>query len=310
MKSRKRKFAPDGCEHIYKNTKDGGLLFYTLSDYLVYFTMLCVEAGRMGVPLLAVTLMRDHVHEMLSVENRQLMASFEQTLNSWYAQEFNRSVGRKGQLFNHPYGSAPKREGKHIRTCFAYLANNPVERKLCRRAIEYRWNFLAYAIDPWPFSKPVVVRDASVHLRRAMQMVKARHKMQDILNYKTLERLFKPLRPDEIQQLTDYIISTYNIIDYPAAISWFGSFEKMVAAIDANTGSEYDLRETFVGKSDTVYGQIASRIMDMYPLKSIKAVLAWPPERKLALLESLFRETGIPYPQIAKFLRIKVKKSK
>ena len=31
MKSRKRRFAYVGTEHIYKNTKDGGLLFYTLS---------------------------------------------------------------------------------------------------------------------------------------------------------------------------------------------------------------------------------------------------------------------------------------
>ena len=68
MKSRRRRFAPEGTEHIYKITKDGGLLFYTLSDYLVYFTITCVVAERMDITLAALTLMRDHVHEELEVK--------------------------------------------------------------------------------------------------------------------------------------------------------------------------------------------------------------------------------------------------
>ncbi len=48
MKSRKRKFAPEGTQHIYKRTENGGLLFYTLSDYLVFFTITCVAAEKNG----------------------------------------------------------------------------------------------------------------------------------------------------------------------------------------------------------------------------------------------------------------------
>ena len=77
MKSRKRRFAYVGTEHIYKNTKDGGLLFYTLSDYLVYFTITCVAAEKKGITLAALTLMRDHVHEELEVHHPQVMAEYE-----------------------------------------------------------------------------------------------------------------------------------------------------------------------------------------------------------------------------------------
>ena len=230
MKSRKRRFAYEGTEHIFKNTKDGGLLFYTLSDYLVFFTITCVAAEKKGVTLAALTLMRDHVHEELEVHHPLVMAEYEQLVNAWYAQEFNRSCGREGQLFNHPYGSAPKRTESRIRDSFAYLGNNPVERKLCRKAIDYRWNFLAYAHNPHPFSKPLVIREASAPLKRAVNLVKPFHKQRNILNYRVLERLFRTLDKEEVQQLADFIISTYNVIDYDAAVSWYGSFDKMIAA--------------------------------------------------------------------------------
>ena len=306
MKSRRRRFAPEGTEHIYKMTKDGGLLFYTLSDYLVYFTITCVVAERMDMTLAALTLMRDHVHEELEVRRVKVMSDYEQTVNAWFAQEFNRSCGRRGPLFRHRYGSAPKRKESRIRDSFAYLGNNPVERKLCRKAIDYRWNFLAYARSPHPFSQPLVIRDASPRLVRAVKEVKTLHGQRNILNYRILGRLFRTLDKDEVQQLTDFIISTYNVIDYGAAASWYGSFDKMVAAFDVNTGSEYDMRETFVGKDDRVYGQLAKAVMDRWKLNSIKEVIVWPESRKLEALDLLVRETGVLYVQIAKFLHLRV----
>ena len=153
MKSRRRRFAYEGTEHIYKNTKDGGLLFYTLSDYLVFFTITCVTAEKMDITLAALTLMRDHVHEELEVSHPKIMADYERIVNAWYAQEFNHSCGRTGQLFTHPYGNAPKRTESKIRDSFAYLGNNPVERKLTTRAEEYRWTFLAYSLSKHPFSQ-------------------------------------------------------------------------------------------------------------------------------------------------------------
>lgn len=307
MKSRRRRFAPEGTEHIYKITKDGGLLFYTLSDYLVYFTITCVTAERMDMTLAALTLMRDHIHEEIEVRQSKVMSDYEQTVNAWYAQEFNRSCKRKGQLFRHRFGSAPKRKESRIRDSFAYLGNNPVERKLCRKAIEYRWNFLAYARSTHPFSKPLLIREASPRLVRAVKEVQSLHKQRKIVNYKILERLFHSLEQDEIQQLTDYIISTYNVIDYEAAASWYGSFDKMLAAFDVNTGSEYEIRETFVGKDDRVYGQLATATLRHWKLKSIKDIITWPDEKKLEALDLLARETGILYVQIAKFLHFKVK---
>ena len=66
------------------------------------------------------------------------------------------------------------------------------------------------------------------------------------------------------------------------------------------------MRETFVGKDDRVYGQLAKAVMDRWKLNSIKEVIVWPESRKLEALDLLVRETGVLYVQIAKFLHLRV----
>ena len=59
------------------------------------------------------------------------------------------------------------------------------------------------------------------------------------LTYIILERLFRDLENREKNQLTDYIISKYNCIDYDRLISFYGSYDKMCLAFASNQGSEY-----------------------------------------------------------------------
>ena len=70
------------------------------------------------------------------------------------------------------------------------------------------------------------------------------------LNYAQLDRLFKPLTRQEGLQLTDFIITTYNCIDYEAAIRFFDTGEDMITSMHATTGSEYDINEVFTLPTD------------------------------------------------------------
>ena len=47
----------------------------------------------------------------------------------------------------------------------------------------------------------------------------------------------------ERKQLIDFIVVQYNFLDYSAITKHFGSFERALIAMDANTGSEYDIIE-------------------------------------------------------------------
>ena len=168
---RRRRFLEDEVHHIYQRTINRFNIFYDLEDYLVYYTIFSVAARQYGVIVLGLCLMFDHIHMLIKTDVRVRMSEFVRQVTCMFVREQNNDVGRKGSLFQARFGSAPKRGLKLLRTAINYLFNNPVEKKLCTRAEEFRWNFLAYAVSSHPFSDPLIIRQASRSLKRAIKEV-------------------------------------------------------------------------------------------------------------------------------------------
>ena len=119
--------------------------------------------------------------------------------------------------------------------------------------------------------------------------------------------MFGQLEDNEKNQLTDFIISTYNFIDYKAAIRRFGSYDKMITAMHSTTGSEYDIAESFVGKSDKYYANMISIVKRETGVKDIHEILGWDDDKKWELYLMLRSKTMATGKQIAKFLRMPLK---
>lgn len=301
----KRTIIKDALTHCYQRSADKGVIFYTISDHLLYFTILCVIAPRYGVRILKVVEMPDHLHHGAIEERRGALSALLRDVNSVFAREFNRGTGHRGPVLEHSFGSAAKTDGKKCRTLLVYLDNNPVERHLVKKAEEYQWNFLAYAISDHPFSDKIVLRKASMPLRRALSYVKAQHKSGHYLTIPALKRLFGSLPDDrERDQLTDYIVVTYSVIDYQAAMAFFGSYEEELIAAHATSGSEYDLKEHFVGRTDLVFNQMSAILRGRGLVKDIHEVFTLSEERKWELYQMLQRETDARPQQIAAFLHL------
>lgn len=306
-KRRKRPFQKDIVNHCYQRTADGGLIFYSYSDYLVWFTTICTVARRHKVTLLSMCPMPDHVHLTVVAVSRNELSDFMREYSSQFSQEHNRVCHRKGQLFARPYGSAPKYGAKHARTHLIYVGNNPVERQLASRAEDYRWTFLAYAVSDHPFSPKLVIRKARWPMKQAVSEVRNQYQAGKPLSYAQLQRLFKPLTPEERQQLTDFIIATYNVLDYQTAISFFHSYEDMLNAMHSSTGSEYDLNEVFIGKSDAHYAKMVATVMREVHPDDIHDILAYPPEKKREVWDIIRKYSYAMSEQIAKFLHLPYK---
>ena len=264
-------------------------------------------APQYDVVILAVACMPDHLHESIKAQSRYVLWRFMQQLLSMFAKEHNVTCHRKGALFKSPFGSAPKTSDKKIRTNLAYVANNPVERHLAKNAEEYRWTFLAYANSSHPFSKPISKKRASRELKEALALVDLYHSENKHLKYSVLQTMFAGLNKEESEQLTDYIISKYSVIDFHAAISYYGSYEKMLTALHSNTGSEYDIKETFNGKRDDVYSKMCSLLMGTGRFKDIHDVLGLKADEKLKLFNYLLGKTEASPKQIANYLQVEIK---
>ena len=287
--------------HCYQNTLDGVLIFYTLSDYLVCFTFICAYARRYSIRIISVCFMPDHIHLCVVAPSLRRLSAFIRDYSKTYAHMHNVRFQEKGQLFNPPFGSAPKIGAKKARTLLAYIANNPVERQLTQQAEDYRWNFLAY-------SEELVVRRASTAMKKARAEIKAMADALKPLSYNFLQRIVKTLDDRETRQLVDFIVTTYSVIEHDYAIRFFDTQEKMVLAFHSNTGSEYDLNEVFVGKTDVWYDTLTKILLKKLAVKDIHDIFRLSEDQRFNLLRMLMRETDCPPVQICKYLHLRVKR--
>lgn len=304
MRTKKRKFFDGEPQHIYQRTIGGFNIFYDPEDFLVFYTVFSSSAGKFNVNVLQLCLMYDHIHVLLEAGNRKEMSDFVCHYTSVFVKESNRASGRKGPLFEKAYGSASKRGDKKLRTTIAYIFNNPVEKGLCRRAEEYRWNFLAYAASPNPFSGGGGRGGPSRQLRKLMKEVELCCENGWYLKYRQIGRMFGMLDEAEKELLADHIVTTYSQFDYQKVIASFGTYGSMLVAVDSFTGSEYDVKETYYPHSDTVYAELAEYVRTAEGCECARAVTVLPMEKKLTLWQNLRRNTYATDLQIKKFLHI------
>ena len=116
MGGRDRKFFSYAVNHIYQNTKDGINIFYSVEDYLVYFTIFSNSMAKYGITVYGLCLMYDHIHALLSVREQSSLYKSVGETTSRFVKEYNIEYSRKGPLFNSPFGSAVKIGEKKVRT--------------------------------------------------------------------------------------------------------------------------------------------------------------------------------------------------
>ena len=215
--SRRRKYNPRGFAHIYQRGYQMSVLFYYM---------------------------------LLQADSHETVSCFMREQETTYSREFNMDICSKGHVFKPVYGLSNKIGDKKKRDASAYLYNNSVEKGLSFRAEDYRWIFLAYALSDHPFSNKLVFRKASTNMKKVLAEVKYLYDSGRYVTYTFLKRWFAMLNHDEINQLADHIIVNYKVVDYKEAIRLYGSYEKIVVAINSNTGCEHDIHEDYSDTSD------------------------------------------------------------
>ena len=301
---RKRKFYSGATNHIYQKSIDGNNLFYGDEDFISFFTIMSICAKNCDIQILLVCIMYNHFHALIRSANIYDLSKFMDRFTSWYVMDYNSSIGRQGKLLKKNFGSAPKWNDKSIRSAINYVGNNPVEKHLCAAAEEYRWNFLAYYQCNSPFSAPLIRKNASKKLRRALAEVDSMHNFDKPIKCLQAKRLLSKLTKEEANQLIDYIITLYSVIDYNELILYYGSYEKMLEAMRSNTGSEHEIQEEWYPESDKSFQKMTDYTITKWPDKIARHVSMLDESQKIHLFYELQQHTSASNRQICKFLHI------
>ena len=297
-------FKQGAVQHLYQNTIDGFLIFYSVRDCLVFFTIFATAARRYDIKVIGLCLMVDHIHVLVEARSKRDLDRFVCLYTSWFVKQYNSWYGLDGPLFRGPYGIASKVTDKKIREAIAYLYNNPVERQLCKRAEQAHWNFLANARQPFPFSQPFRLDKVRAPMRRAVEEVKISRREERPLNYAQLKRITKGLSQLEQQQLTDFIIAAYNCLDYEDLFYRYESYDQLITALHSTGGSEYAIKEDFVGRSDLIYSSMSGFLLETHALGDIDELLRLPDDDRRRLQTPLNIRTGASRRQIEKYLHL------
>ena len=297
----KQRIYRDGVpQHVYVRGKGGGIIFYSLEDCVFYITLYFCLARKHGIVTGAFSLMPNHSHSQQLARDRESFSAFNKEMHSKYARGYNKQHDREGQLFDTPFGSVPKSIGKTVKSNISYICNNGAEGGLSDGILDYRWNLVAYCKEKNPYSEKTLIRSSSRRLRRALQLVRYCRKSLKPLDYKTQELIYKGLDRKEKLQVLDYIMSEYIVLDTEVMTKCFGSVEKALVAMEANCGSEYDLKEDWDDYS--VYRKMEQCLVRKGEnLRTVNFEKADRTELKCTR-ELLKRKTGASNRQLDKFL--------
>ncbi len=284
-------------------------LFYNIEDCLVFYTIFSVCARCAEIQISELCLMHNHVHFLGKTETVLTLSDFVDHYTSWFVHEYNTFVGRKGKLFKKNFGSAPKWEEKKLRSAIIYIGNNPVEKHFCKKAIQYRWNFLAYSNCTNPFSEKLDKKRASRKLNRVLKEVDAMVKLNLPLKYTQIIRMTRDLTDRELEQFIDYTICAYSPFDYEELSSHFKSFESMLDAMNTTTGDDFDIKEPRDSFSIDTFNQMIRYMQKSMKRHDIRKVTTLPMEKKMEIYHELRSHTSASLNQICNFLHIKTQSS-
>lgn len=288
--------------HIYQRSVKGYNLFYDLEDFIVFYTIVSVVSRNYNITILEMCMMIDHVHLLIMSDSLEEMSAFVRDYTSLFVLESNHEIGRKGPLFHKSFGSAPKKGSKKIRSAIVYIGNNPVEKKLCARAEQYRWNFLAYLENDFPFSAPVPGKFRSRSLQRAVKEVDRMAASDRHISYARLRRLMDGQSGNDKDFLIDYIISRYYPFNKDVLLSYYDGTDEMLHAMSSTTGSDYDIKEVYHAGSDSVYRDMINVVKHDLHIVPVRGVIVLPAEQKAVIAGELQKKTNASKIQLAKFL--------
>ena len=304
---KKRKVISGAPLHIYFRARGGCVLFYRVTDRLCFCSVLAVLSKRYKVTVIAASLMFTHVHLMVRASDLAQLRLFMSMLIRVFSRLLREDRLLDGPRFQTPFGSAAKALPKDQRSCLIYILNNPVEKNLCKKAVEDRWTFLAFWDCSNPFSERLVKRNASKYLRRALEFINGEARAGRYLHPKALRRFFDPLSRMEQEQLADYLIEAYRFIDYGEMLSLFNSKQDLLLATQASAGKEFDVGEDFEPGSDIAYCEMIRVATKRHLLDNWKLLHLNPAEQ--AYWGRVFRNTTSATEwQIMKFLGIETPK--
>ena len=140
MPRRARLVLPKVPLHIIQRGNNRQACFFDDDDYLIYLDWLLEYSRKTGCTIHAYALMTNHVHLLLTPNEKDSVGSLMKRLGQRYVQYINRTYRRSGTLWEGRFRSCIAQEDNYLLYCQQYIELNPVRAEMVEHPADYRWS--------------------------------------------------------------------------------------------------------------------------------------------------------------------------
>lgn len=140
MPRQPRYFIPNLPQHVVARGVDKQAVFFDEQDYTLYRQALRVAAENCGCQVHAYVLMTNHVHLLVTPEEKRSLPLMMQAMGRTYVQRINARYQRTGTLWEGRYRASLVQTDRYLLACQRYIELNPVRSGMVAGPGEYPYS--------------------------------------------------------------------------------------------------------------------------------------------------------------------------
>jgi putative transposase len=154
MPRKPRHYLPGVPCHVIQRGNNRAACFFDQQDYVFYLNCLDDACHRYHVAVHAYVLMTNHVHLLMTPDDKEGISRVMQSIGRRYVQYVNKKYQRCGTLWESRHKASLVDAERYLLTCYRYIEFNPVAANMVTNPADYRWS--SYRLNAFGESNPII----------------------------------------------------------------------------------------------------------------------------------------------------------
>lgn len=180
MARKPRYYLPGVPCHVVQRGNNRQACFYSEQDYQSYLRFLKEAADRYGCKVHAYVLMTNHVHLLVTPDDREGISRMMQSIGRRYVQLINHQYRRTGTLWEGRHKASLVDSEHYLLSCYRYIELNPVRAGMVESPADYRWSsYRAHAMG----EESSIIRDHELYIRLGDEPLSRQHFYRELFRH-------------------------------------------------------------------------------------------------------------------------------
>ena len=154
------------CYHICTNGQETPTIIMDDEDFMTAHNYLALAGWKTGVPVLAYTIMSNHVHILVICKNREQALRNIRLFKRLYSTHLLNKYGISNGLKGIEDSISLIDSISYFRNCTAYILRNALCARVCRRVEDYPWSSYSCYFNPYMSDNAIWISDMGERNKR------------------------------------------------------------------------------------------------------------------------------------------------